>query len=216
MMSEPPDNPKIYHITHVDNLSSIVADGCIWSDVQRLDQGLSAELVGLTNIKQVRLTKPVPCRPGTTVGQYAPFYLCPRSVMLYILYRGTYPGLTYREGQRPIVHVEADMRAAVAWARQMGRAWAFTDMNARSGYAKFFEDLGELDKIDWEAVHSHDFRDSIVQDHKQAEFLMHESFPWELIEHIGVVNSRMKTQAEEAIESADHKPLVNVEPNWYY
>lgn len=27
-----PANPKIYHITHVDNLASIVADGCVWPD----------------------------------------------------------------------------------------------------------------------------------------------------------------------------------------
>ena len=27
-----PAQPKIYHIVHVDNLASIVADGCLWSD----------------------------------------------------------------------------------------------------------------------------------------------------------------------------------------
>ena len=215
-MSEPPDNPKIYHITHVDNLSSIVADGCIWSDMHRIDQELNTELVGLANIKQVRLMKPVPCCPGTTVGQYAPFYLCPRSVMLYILHMGNYSELTYRGGQRPIVHIEADMRVAVAWARQTGRAWAFTDENARASYANFFNDLGDLDKIDWEAVASVDFRSMKVKEGKQAEFLMHESFPWELVERIGVLDSPMIARAEEAIDAAVHKPLVNVEREWYY
>ena len=215
-MSEPPDNPKIYHITHVDNLSGIVADGCIWSDVERLDQELNTELVGLTDIKQARLTKPVPCCPGTTVGQYTPFYLCPRSVMLYILHMDNYPGLTYHEGQRPIVHIEADMRAAVLWAKQRGRIWAFTDVNARASYANFFKDLGDLGRINWEAVQSRSFRDADVKDGKQAEFLMHESFPWELVERIGVVDSQIKARAEEAIDAADHKPLVNVEREWYY
>ena len=51
---------------------------------------------------------------------------------------------------------------------------------------------------------------------KQAEFLMHESFPWDLVERIGVVDSSRKTQTEEAIGSASHKPLVNVEREWYY
>lgn len=27
-----PTNPKIYHIAHVDNLTSIIADGCLWPD----------------------------------------------------------------------------------------------------------------------------------------------------------------------------------------
>ena len=60
------------------------------------------------------------------------------------------------------------------------------------------------------------FRDADVKDGKQAEFLMHESFPWELVERIGVVDSQIKARAEEAIDAADHKPLVNVECEWYY
>lgn len=215
-MARSPDNPKIYHITPVKNLPSMAADGCIWSDVQRLQRGLAAELVGLTDIKQVRLTKPVPCCPGTTVGQYAPFYLCPRSVMLYILHMGNYQGLTYKEGQRPIVHLEADMRAAVIWARRVGKPWAFTDANARAGYANFYADLADLDKVDWAAVDSRVFRDPAVKDHKQAEFLMHDSFPWELVERIGVIDERVKTKVETAINSARHKPLVTIEQGWYY
>jgi hypothetical protein len=29
-----PDNPKIYHIVHVDKLASIAADGFLWSDAE--------------------------------------------------------------------------------------------------------------------------------------------------------------------------------------
>jgi hypothetical protein len=47
-----------------------------------------------------------------------PFYFCPRSIMLYILYQANDPELTYRGGQGPIVHLEADLRASVAWADQ--------------------------------------------------------------------------------------------------
>ena len=31
-MPQPPANPKVYHIVHVDRLSSIVADDFLWSD----------------------------------------------------------------------------------------------------------------------------------------------------------------------------------------
>jgi len=55
-----------------------------------------------------------------------------------------------------------------------------------------------------------------VKDGKQAEFLMYESFPWELVERIGVVDSPRKVGAEEVICSVVHKPLVNVESEWYY
>jgi hypothetical protein len=55
-----------------------------------------------------------------------------------------------------------------------------------------------------------------VKEGKQAEFLMYDSFPWELIERIGVIDARAKAQVELGIASADHKPLVTVEPGWYY
>ncbi len=53
----------------------------------------------------------VKCHPGTKVGEYVPFYFCPRSVMLYILYMGNHPELGYRGGQAPIVHLSASRYA---------------------------------------------------------------------------------------------------------
>jgi hypothetical protein len=47
----------------------------------------------------------VSCHPGTKVGDYVPFYFCPRSVMLYVIHRANHPDLSYRGGQEPIVHL---------------------------------------------------------------------------------------------------------------
>ncbi|MEX1232534.1 MAG: DarT ssDNA thymidine ADP-ribosyltransferase family protein [Planctomycetaceae bacterium] len=44
-MTTVPANPKIYHITHIDNLSKIVADGKLWSDAKRLEKSLDCKLV---------------------------------------------------------------------------------------------------------------------------------------------------------------------------
>jgi hypothetical protein len=79
-----PAQPKIYHIVHVDNLASIVADDFLWSDsvmVQR--QG--ATVIGMGSIKQRRLGLPVACHHGLKVGDCVPFYFCPRSIMLYVI-----------------------------------------------------------------------------------------------------------------------------------
>jgi hypothetical protein len=56
---------------------------------------------------------PVSCHPGTCVGDYVPFYFCPRSVMLYVISRRNHSSLTYRGGQAPIVHLETDLHAVV-------------------------------------------------------------------------------------------------------
>ncbi len=115
-MSAPPFNPKIYHITHADNLPSIIATGSIGSDAQRIRQGLANTNIGMTEIKRRRLALAVSCCSGTTVGEYVPFYFCPRSIMLFLIHRGNHPDLPYRGGQRPIVHLEADLNRVVQWA----------------------------------------------------------------------------------------------------
>jgi len=66
---------KIYHITHLGNLTRIVAAGRLWSDAKRLELGLECEIVGMSEIKRRRLEEiEVSCFPGTQVGEYVPFY----------------------------------------------------------------------------------------------------------------------------------------------
>ena len=86
------------------------------------------------------------------MGDCVPFYFCPRSVMLYVISRSNHPELEYLGGQTPIVHLEADLQATVAWADTNGRRWAFTSSNAGSYYFEDFSDLRRLDKISWDAV----------------------------------------------------------------
>src|SRR5215207_2666040 len=113
-MAKVPDAPKIYHITHMRNLPLIVGAGRLWSDAKRIEKGLQCDVVGMSKIKQRRLSEiEVGCHAGTHVGDYVPFYLCPRSIMLYILHKGNHPDLDYAEGQKPIVHLQADLRQVV-------------------------------------------------------------------------------------------------------
>jgi hypothetical protein len=98
-LSPPPSQPQIYHITHVDNLESIARRGEIWSDGLCRNNNLGNKQVGMSAIKARRLFElEVDCHPGTKVGEYVPFYFCPRSIMLYLLYRGNHPDLTYTGG----------------------------------------------------------------------------------------------------------------------
>ena len=212
-----PNNPKIYHITHMDNLPGVIERGCLWSEARCLAEDCQCTIVGMSKIKHRRLQEiVVDCHPGTTVGQYVPFYFCPRSVMLYILHRGNHPDIDYRGGQQPIVHLQADFKQAVRWAGEVGRRWAFSDRNAGAFYASFFRDLAGLGEINWDAVRAIDWRDPAVQEGKQAEFLMLDSFPWELVDAIGVIDQQTRADVNRILERAEYKPLVNVRPDWYY
>lgn len=216
-MSQAPDRPRIFHITHVGNLRSIVEAGVLWSDAKRLELGLICEIVGMSGIKQRRLTRlRVPCHAGTKVGDYVPFYFCPRSVMLYLLHRGNHPEVTYDGGQGPILHLAADLRAVTAWADGRRRRWAFSAGNAGAVYTEFFSNLSDLGRVDWEAVGARLWQDPAVKEGKQAEFLLHESFPWELVEEIGVLNASTEAQVREILRESSHQPLVKIRSEWYY
>ena len=100
-MTPTPDHPKLYHITHIYNLQSILQDGGLRSDAAMVARGGPAATIGMSSIKTRRLRLPVKCYPGDRVGDYVPFYFCPRSVMLYLLHRGNHQELGYQGGQAP-------------------------------------------------------------------------------------------------------------------
>jgi hypothetical protein len=216
-VAEAPNHPKIYHITHVRNLPQIVQSGVLWSDAKRIELGLQCDVVGMSHIKQRRLREiEVECHAGTHVGDYVPFYFCPRSIMLYMLHKGNHPELNYRGGQEPIIHLQADMKAVVAWADQEHQRWAFSTSNAGARYVNFFHSLNDLDNLNWTAIGADQWSDVNLKEGKQAEFLVHGSFPWQAIERVGVCNERIAEQVRRALASADHQPGVAVQPGWYY
>jgi hypothetical protein len=216
-MAEIPNQPKVYHVTHVRNLPQVVEAGRLWSDAKRIEMGLACVIVGMSEIKRRRLEElAVHCHPGTTVGQYVPFYFCPRTIMLYILHRGNHPDLNYREGQQPMVHLQADLYDIVRFANQHDVRWAFSNTNAGARYTSFYAELDKLSEVDWTAVEATDFRSPVIKDGKQAEFLVFEAFPWSLVEKIGVANRNILQQVQAVLANACHQPRVSVEPDWYF
>jgi len=215
-MSAPPVQPKIYHIAHMDRLPFIIHDGFLWSDSVMVQRNALGTTIGMTSIKQRRLRLPVDCNRGTHVGDYVPFYFCPRSIMLYVIHCANHSELAYRGGQGPIVHFEADLNEVVRWSSDECRAWAFSLSNAGASYTEFRNELVQLEEIDWPAVASHDFRSADVKEGKQAEFLVYGSFPWSLIRRIGVHSRAVAQTVAETIRGADHRPPIEIRPDWYY
>lgn len=146
-MTLPPPRPRIYHITHIDNLPAIIDAGGLYSDARMIAAAGPSAAIGMSHIKQRRLALPVGCHPGDHVGDYVPFYFCPRSVMLYVISRGGSSDLAYGGGQGPIVHLEADLHAVVAWADEAGCRWAFSLSNAGAFYTQFRARIEALEEV---------------------------------------------------------------------
>jgi ssDNA thymidine ADP-ribosyltransferase, DarT len=209
-----PDRPKLYHICHVDRLPPIIASGGLLSDAAVVEAAAPGTVIGMNHIKQRRMTElQLSSHPGLYVGQCVPFYFCPRSIMLYLIHMRN-ADLAYKGGQGPIVHLEADLQATVAWANNQGQRWAFTLSNAGAYYFEDRADLARLGEVNWEAVGARNW--SAHKEGKQAEFLLEERFPWHLIERIGVLSQPIATQVAHALPVGGHRPPVQLMPAWYY
>jgi hypothetical protein len=203
--------PAIYHITHVDNLPGIIAEGGLSCD--RMAQTKKAVNIGHKHIKERRLKRCVPVGPQGTVGDYVPFYFAPRSPMLYAISRGQVAG--YTAGQRPVVYL-CSSTGAVA---QAGLEWVFTEGHADMDFTDFFDDFEHLDKIDWDLMQAKYWNatddDPDRSRRRQAEFLVHHFFPWKLVTKIAVFDNIHQNAVLKMLEG---KPLIEVEirQGWYY
>ena len=205
---------RIYHIVHVDRLKSIIADNYLWCDAEVLKRQPPGTPIGMNNIKRRRRTNRLSSHPNLFVGDCVPFYFCPRSIMLYVISQRNHQELAYRGGQGPIVHLEAGLYQTVNWAKKHGKRWAFTLSNAGAFYFEDRCDLKQLGEINWNAVRATSWRE--CKEDKQAEFLLEQQFPWDQVSRIGVLSQQVYQQAMVALETAAHKPLVEIKPDWYY
>ena len=141
-----PENTKLFHITHIRNLTGIVQNGFLLAQSQ-----VHAEKIGFTNIahstlQQRRATTQVPCGPGATLHHYVPFYFAPRSPMLYTINQGNVEG--YNEGQRPVLHLMTSIEKVL----EAGLEFVFSDGQGIMAFTEFYDYLRDLCHIDCELI----------------------------------------------------------------
>ncbi len=210
-----PTEPKIYHILHWDRLPSIISDGGLWCDAEIVKRDTPGTTIGMNSIKDRRLALPLISHPGLYVGDCVPFYFCPRSVMLYMIWMANHIELSYRGGQVPILHLGADLRQAVTWADGHEQRWAFTSSNAGARYFEDYANLDDLSSLDWDAIEANNWSGDRKRG-KQAEFLLEHFFPWELVSRIGVYSAGIRDRVLQVLQAAGHRPTVEIKPGWYY
>ncbi|MBV9387481.1 MAG: DUF4433 domain-containing protein [Chroococcidiopsidaceae cyanobacterium CP_BM_ER_R8_30] len=203
----------IYHFTHVNNLVSILAQGLLSNNV--LKQGdISYTDVAHRSVQDRRATKSVSCGPGGVLHDYVPFYFAPRSPMLFTISKGNVEG--YSQGQEPLIYISSTAQAVKAAALP----FVFTDGHGIMAITKFFDDLIDLREIDWAVMARRYWKDTPEDNERcrrrQAEFLIHGCFPWNLTREIGVMNFARETQVRRIIKISPHQPQIRVHSEWYY
>jgi len=213
----------VFHLTHVDNLVNILKKGKLLAKNQvKTQQRISIASEDVQSRREKRL---VSRPPGGVLHDYAPFYFAPRAPMLYCNYRKSIPNACN----------QADIIYLVTTAQEIAakESVVFFDRHAVLNYAECFNQLKDLDKIDWRIFfeqpllggYSKYWRDRNDDDHphwnsrreiRQAEFLVHESLDFSCIQTIAVQNLEIRPRVIDALKKADYTQNVEIKPEWYF
>jgi hypothetical protein len=134
--------------------------------------------------------------------------------MLYAIHRGNVEG--YDGSQASVLHLVTSAESVA----ESGLAYTFTNGHAEMMISDFYADLSHLDQIDWEIMRAIIWRDTNEDGdrkrRRQAEFLVHQCFPWPMITEIGVISSRVAEDVNSILDGHEHRPMVVVHRDWYY
>jgi hypothetical protein len=211
-----PRPTPIYRLIHIDNLDACLVRGTLYSPNHTPEDGHRYRTIHRHDVQESRRTRPVPKGPGGTVHDYVGFYLGPRSVMLYQLQTGWVEG--YNEGQEPLIHVVSTCQVV----EDAGLGFVFSDGHGLARFTAWYDALADLEKVDWDATYAIWWKDAPEdmdrQRRKQAEFLVHRSFPWGLVTEIGVFSESMRARVEGLLTARGlgHTVPVRIRAEWYY
>jgi len=212
-----PVNLKIYHILHVDKLQSIINSDGLLSDGEVIRQGLGGTVIGMNSIKQRRLNElTLTTYPDLHVGECVPFYFCPRSIMLFMMYKSNSPDLDYHDGQDDIIHLEYDLMDVVNWANSNGLRWVMTDSNAGSYYFNDSNNISDINNLNRDAINAYYWSHPSIREAKQAEFLCESFVTWNLVQIIGVNTVETLQKVQTILASSGHNSTVEIKNDWYY
>lgn len=133
------DRPRdwiVWHFTHMDNLSSIVAGGFLLPD-----SAVSAPTnVAYSSVKALRAETVVQVDasyPAVRVNEHVPFYIAAKSPMLYVVSRGH---SEYSGGTGPLVFFGVALGDII----DSGATWCVSDGNAAAAFTRFSRDVDTL------------------------------------------------------------------------
>jgi hypothetical protein len=211
-----PNPTPIYRFIHVDNLRICLRRRGLHAPNHTPDDGLVYRTIHNVDIQNQRRIYRLPCGPRGVIHDYVSFYFGQRSPMLLQLQTGQVEG--YNEGQEPLIYLVSTAQAV----RDAGIGFVFSDGHGIAAFTQWFDDLAELDQVDWRAVQARYWADTPQamdrQRRKQAEFLIHRFCPWELIQEIAVVNVAVRDRVRDILQGVpvDYRRPVRIRPNWYY
>ncbi len=168
----------IYHMTHKDNLNNILKNGLLSHGNRLVKTDISNQDVN----DRRSILEPIYNR---SIHAYVPFYFSPRNAMLY----------SRQEIQNSLIILALD-RSLIYQPNSL-----YTDGNAAVDGTKFYNDLNQIQNLNWKCIHAKmwtDFQDG--KRIKMAETLVFNDVPTKYIQKIFCRNSYLKQYIEREIK----------------
>lgn len=207
-----PNKIWLYRITHISNLPFILQNGLYTRESTQFDPNYKS--IGDTSLISYRKTLHAIDPPGGQLSEYIPFYLGPRSPMLYQIAKG-YENIE-KHPQENIVYLISSFDKVIENRLQ----YFFTDGHARSNTTTYYNTPGDFQYLDWDAIQSlywkSDEADLRRKEKKQAEMLIKTHLPVNCIEYIGVFNQQAEEKVLDLLTETNLTIEVKISPSKLY
>lgn len=206
------DRGLIFRVTHIDNLPWILDHGLNCQSAGLEDPNFVS--IGNLDLIQRRRSRRIPIPPGGTLSDYVNFYFTPYSPMMYNIKTG-YGGICQRRNEEIVILVSSLPRM-----KELGVQFVFSDRHAYLAMAEFFDDLDQLDNIDFGLLRRKDFKrdpeDPDKIERYQAEALIYRAAPIEALLGIGCYSVSERNIIDEHLEHRQMDVRILARPNWYF
>jgi hypothetical protein len=211
-----PGDPRawvVWHFTHIDNLPRIIAQGGLLAS-NRVDPTTNVASSEVKDRRTTAVVRPDTSYPPSVVSDHVPFYIAPKSPMLYVVHRG-HP--EYLGGCEPLIF----LGCLVGDIFDSGLIWCISDGNAAATFTRFSRDEATLGKfVDFPLLCQRDWyntsQDSDRKRRRAAEMLVRGQVPLGLISVVVARNDTMLARARGLLESVGGKRDYVRMPKIYY
>ena len=200
-------------MTHIENLRFILKDGMYAPNVRHYPDYIN---IGDVSLIEQRSEFVVPIVPHGVLADYVPFYFGGHSPMLLKIKTGH--GGIKQWAQSEIVFICTHIDIIC----QTCPKYCFTDGHAKDRLTAYYNQLTDLDKVDWDVVDltfwTSTEEDPDIMRRKQAEFLVKNYVPLSCISGLivldGIVEQRVRDIMTETL--CDLPIYIDNQRKYYY
>ena len=200
----------IWRIVHISNMASILDNGLYCRSHINAPTLTS---IGNQGLIDRRATHPVPISPFGFLNDSIPFYFTPFSPMLLNIKTGR--GVPQRPNEEIVILV-----SSLHHIQTLGLNFVFSNMHAYYQWANFYNNLNDLDQIDWPLLQNRDFKrdqnDPLKFERYQAEALIHQHCPLTALQGVLCYNEQVKSSLKDLMSERNINIPIYANPNWYF